>query len=74
MKLSELIKTVNFWKEYYDKRGEDPDVIIQVNPKRIAKAYKKGKLLDELELISDSCDRSSSERDDAYLVLFTCEE
>lgn len=74
MKLSELIGIINHWKKYYDAREEDPDVIIQVDPKRIAKAYKKGRLLDELELISDSCDRSSSERDNAYLVLFTCEE
>lgn len=74
MKLSELIEIVNHWKKYYDTRGEDPDVLIQVDPKRIAKAYKKGRLLDELELISDSCNRISSERDNAYLVLFTCEE
>lgn len=74
MKLSELIEVANFWKKYYDIRNEDPKVVIQVNPKKIAKAYKKGKLLDELDLLNDSCDRSSSERNNAYLVLFTCEE
>lgn len=74
MKLSELIKTINFWKGYYDKRNEDPDVVIQIDQKKIAKSYKKGKLLDELDLINDSCDRSSTERNNAYLVLFTCRE
>lgn len=74
MKLSELIKVINFWKEYYDMRNEDPDVVIQIDQKKIAKAYKKGKLLTELDLVNDSCDRSSTERDNAYLVLFTCKE
>lgn len=74
MKLSELIKVIDYWKEYYNIRNEDPDVVIQIDSKKIAKAYKKGKLLNELDLLNDSCDRNSSERDNPYLVLFTCEE
>lgn len=74
MKLSLLIIRLQQWKEHFDKLKIDPDITVQIDQRKIAKSYKKGRYIDELELLDNTAHRNTLGEDDDHLVLFTCEE
>lgn len=74
MKLSLLIIRLQQWQEHFNKLKMDPSVTVQIDQRKIAKSYKKGKYIDELELLDNTAHRNELGEENDRLVLFTCEE
>ena len=74
MKLSLLIIRLQQWQEHFNELKMDPNVTVQIDQRKIAKSYKKGKYMDELELLDNTAHRNELGEENDRLVLFTCEE